>query len=133
MDQQIYFGVLSLIPPLIVVLVSILLRSSFEGLLIGCLAGFVMIDGWGFFDGFITSLYSVMSSEDTIWVILVCGLYGSIMALMIRSGGAKKFGERMLKYIHTKRHALMGTWLLGVFVFIDDYRFLIVFSFSNFL
>jgi len=120
-DPIIHFGWLSLIPPLIVVLVSILLRSSFEGLLIGCVAGFVMLDGWGFFDGFITSLYAVMTNSDTIWVILVCGLYGSIMAMMIRSGGAMKFGERMLKYIHSKRQALMGTWFLGLFVFIDDY------------
>ncbi len=116
-----YFGWLSIIPPLVVILVSIFLRSSFEGLLIGCLLGFIMIDGWGFFDGFITSLYAVMTDEDTVWVIVVCGLYGSIMALMIRSGGAKKFGERMLERIHTKRQALMGTWFLGIFVFIDDY------------
>ena len=119
--EEFYFGWLSIIPPLVVILVSILLRSSFEGLLIGCLAGFIMIDGWGFFDGFITSLYAVMTDEDTVWVIVVCGLYGSIMALMIRSGGAKKFGERMLERIQTKRQALMGTWLLGIFVFIDDY------------
>ena len=120
-DATTYFGWQSLIPPLVVVIVSIILRSSFEGLLIGCVAGFIMIDGWGFFDGFISSLYNVMMNRDTIWVILVCGLYGSVMALMIRSGGAMKFGERMLKYIHSKRQALMGTWFLGLFVFIDDY------------
>lgn len=119
--EEFYFGWLSLIPPLVVILVSIFLRSSFEGLLIGCLAGFIMLDGWGFFDGFISTLYAVMTDEDTVWVIVVCGLYGSIMALMIRSGGAKKFGERMLERIHTKRQALMGTWFLGIFVFIDDY------------
>lgn len=111
----------ALLPPLIVIIVSVLLRSSFEGLLIGCLAGFIMLDGWSFFDGFITSLYEVMMNEDTVWVILACGLYGSVMALMIRSGGAKQFGKRMLKYIHNKKSALMGTWLLGIFVFIDDY------------
>lgn len=119
--EEFYFGWLSIIPPLVVILVSILLRSSFEGLLIGCIVGFIMIDGWGFFDGFISSLYAVMTDEDTVWVIVVCGLYGSIMALMIRSGGAKKFGERMLERIKTKRQALMGTWFLGIFVFIDDY------------
>ncbi len=120
-NVEVYYGWLSLIPPLVVIIVSILLRSSFEGLLVGCLAGFVMIDGWGFFDGFISSLYKVMTDEETVWVILVCGLYGSIMALMIRSGGAMQFGQRMLKYIHTKRQALLGTWFLGLFVFIDDY------------
>ena len=65
------YGWLSIVPPLVVIVVSILLRSSFEGLLIGCVAGFILIDGWGFFDGFISSLYTVMSSEDTIWVIVI--------------------------------------------------------------
>ncbi|HMU70890.1 MAG TPA: hypothetical protein PKC38_12795, partial [Chitinophagales bacterium] len=115
------YGWLALIPPLVVIIVSIMLKSSFEGLLIGCVTGFIIVDGWGFFDGFITSLYAVMQSTDTIWVIVVCGLYGSVMAMMIRSGGAMQFGERMLRYLKTKRQALMGTWLLGIFVFIDDY------------
>lgn len=115
------YGWLSIVPPLVVIIVSILLRSSFEGLLIGCVAGFILIDGWGFFDGFISSLYAVMSSEDTIWVIVVCGLYGSVMGLMVRSGGALKFGERMMQYMKSKKSALFGTWLLGILVFIDDY------------
>nr|MBP8249388.1 hypothetical protein [Chitinophagales bacterium] len=115
------YGWLSIVPPLVVIVVSILLRSSFEGLLIGCVAGFILIDGWGFFDGFISSLYTVMSSEDTIWVIVVCGLYGSVMGLMVRSGGAMKFGERMMQYMKSKKSALFGTWLLGILVFIDDY------------
>ncbi|MFZ1634683.1 MAG: hypothetical protein WAT43_12460, partial [Chitinophagales bacterium] len=85
------YGWLAIVPPLVVILVSILLRSSFEGLLIGCIVGFILIDGWGFFDGFISSMYAVMTSEDTIWVIVVCGLYGSVMGLMVRSGGALKF------------------------------------------
>jgi tetracycline resistance efflux pump len=115
------YGWLSIIPPLVVIVVSILLRSSFEGLLIGCIAGFIMLDGWGFFDGFIDTLYTVMTSEDTIWVIVVCGLYGSVMGLMIRSGGAMKFGERMMGYMKTKKSALFGAWFLGLLVFIDDY------------
>ena len=45
------YGWLSIVPPLVVIVVSILLRSSFEGLLIGCVAGFILIDGWGFFEG----------------------------------------------------------------------------------
>lgn len=115
------YGWLAIVPPLVVILVSILLRSSFEGLLIGCIVGFILIDGWGFFDGFISSMYAVMTSEDTIWVIVVCGLYGSVMGLMVRSGGALKFGERMMVYMKSKKSALFGTWLLGILVFIDDY------------
>lgn len=80
-----------------------------------------MLDGWGFFDGFIASLYSVLQSEDSVWVILVCGLYGSLIGMMVRSGGAIQFGENMLRYIKTKKSAMLGSWFLGIFIFLDDY------------
>src|SRR6202035_4525572 len=74
-----------------------------------------------FFTDFITSFYKVMEDESTVWVILVCGLYGSLIGLIVRSGGALKFGEEALRYIKTKRAALFGSWLLGLFIFLDDY------------
>jgi tetracycline resistance efflux pump len=118
------YGALALIPPLVVIVLAIVLRASFEALLIGCIAGFILIglhDHTNFFSSFITSFYKVMEDESTVWVILVCGLYGSLIGLMVRSGGAMKFGEDVLKYLKTKRSALFGTWFLGLFVFLDDY------------
>ncbi|HRH59378.1 MAG TPA: hypothetical protein PL045_02350 [Chitinophagaceae bacterium] len=118
------FGALALIPPLVVIVLAILLRASFEALLIGCIVGFIIIgfhDGTNFFSIFIDTFYKVMEDESTVWVILVCGLYGSLIGLMVRSGGALKFGEDMLRFIKTKRAALFGTWFLGLFIFLDDY------------
>jgi Na+/H+ antiporter NhaC len=118
------YGALALIPPLVVIVLAILMRASFEALLIGCIAGFIIIgmhEHTNFFSDFIASFYKVMEDESTVWVILVCGLYGSLIGLMVRSGGAMKFGEDVLKYLKTKRAALFGTWFLGLFVFLDDY------------
>jgi tetracycline resistance efflux pump len=115
------FGALSLIPPLVVIVLAIMMRTSFEPLLIGCLVGFVMLDGINFFTGFVDSLYSVMEDESSVWVILVCGLYGSLIGLMVKSGGTMRFGEWALSKIKTKRGALMGTWWLGLAIFLDDY------------
>lgn len=118
------YGALAIIPPLVVIILAILLRTSFEPLLIGCVVGFIIIgfhDHTNFFSDFIAALYKVLEDESTVWVILVCGLYGSLIGLMVRSGGAMKFGEDMLTRIKTKRTALMGTWLLGLFIFLDDY------------
>jgi len=118
------YGALALIPPLVVIILAILLRASFEALLIGCIAGFIVIglhEHTNFFSDFIASFYKVMEDESTVWVILVCGLYGSLIGLMVRSGGAMKFGEDVLKYLKTKRSALFGTWFLGLFIFLDDY------------
>src|SRR5262245_38451951 len=107
------YGALSLIPPLVVIVLAILLRASFEALMIGCLTGFVIIaihDGTNFFTDFIATFYKVMKDDSTVWVILVCGLYGSLIGLMVRSGGALKFGHDVLKYIRSKKAALFGTW-----------------------
>lgn len=118
------YEVLSIIPPLVVILLAVLSRTSFEPLLIGCVVGFVIIgyrEHTNFFTDFIASLYKVLEDESTVWVILVCGLYGSLIGLMVRSGGAVQFGERVLRKLRSKRAALFGTWGLGLFIFLDDY------------
>ncbi len=121
------YGALSLIPPLVVVVLAIVLRTSFEPLLIGCLVGFIMIafrSHSNFFTDFVDSIMHVIgdpSQGGSVWVILVCGLYGSLIGLMIRSGGTMKFGDWALTKIKTQRGALMGAWLLGLGIFLDDY------------
>jgi tetracycline resistance efflux pump len=115
------YGALALIPPLVVIILAIWLRTSFEPLLIGCIVGFLILERENFFTGFVDALYRVMQDESTVWVILVCGLYGSLIGLMVRSGGALKFGDDMLKRIKSRRAALFGTWGLGLFIFLDDY------------
>jgi tetracycline resistance efflux pump len=121
------YGALALLPPFVVILLAIIMRTSFEPLLIGCLTGFVIIsfhDRSNFFTDFVNSLTNVIgdaSPSGSVWVILVCGLYGSLIGLMVRSGGTMKFGEWALEKIKTKRGALMGAWGLGFGIFLDDY------------
>jgi tetracycline resistance efflux pump len=122
-----HYGALALLPPFVVIILAILMRTSFEPLLIGCLTGFTIIsfhDKSNFFTDFVNSLTNVIgdpSPSGSVWVILVCGLYGSLIGLMVRSGGTMKFGEWALERIKTKRGALMGAWGLGLGIFLDDY------------
>jgi tetracycline resistance efflux pump len=121
------YGALALLPPFVVIILAIIMRTSFEPLLIGCLTGFIIIsfhDKSNFFTGFVNSLTNVIgdsSPSGSVWVILVCGLYGSLIGLMVRSGGTMKFGEWALERIKSKRGALMGAWGLGIGIFLDDY------------
>lgn len=118
------YGILCIIPPLVVIVLAIVFRTSFEPLLIGCLVGFGIIayrKHTNFFSDFIVSFYKVMEDESTVWVILVCGLYGSLIGLMVRSGGIMKFGEWALLKLRSKRQVLMGAWILGLVIFLDDY------------
>jgi tetracycline resistance efflux pump len=121
------YGAIALIPPFVVIILAIIMRTSFEPLLIGCLTGFIIIsfhDKSNFFTDFVNSLMNVIgdpSPSGSVWVILVCGLYGSLIGLMVRSGGTMKFGEWALERIKSKQGALMGTWVLGIGIFLDDY------------
>ena len=118
------YGILSVIPPLVVVVLAIVSRTSFEPLLIGCLVGFLLIgyhEHTNVFSDFIASMYKILEDESTVWVILVCGLYGSLIGLMVRSGGILKFGEWALQKLRSESQAMMGAWLLGLAIFLDDY------------
>jgi Na+/H+ antiporter NhaC len=115
------FGYLCLIPPIVVIGMAILTRRAFESLLVGCLVGFVLIKPDAFPNNFIDALKKTLQHEDMVWVILVCGLYGSLIHLIIQSGGVFAFGEYVLRYVKSRRSALVVTWLMGIFIFIDDY------------
>jgi Na+/H+ antiporter NhaC len=127
------YGAISLIPPLVVVLSGIYLKRAFEPLLIGCIVGYGIIAYYNmqnpgfqanaheFPANFIHGLKQALMQEDMVWIILVCGLYGSLIHLIIESGGVFAFGELALKYVKTRKGSLVATWALGLFIFIDDY------------
>jgi tetracycline resistance efflux pump len=121
---MIEYGAWALIPPLGVIVLAIWLRSSFEPLVIGCIVGYIMISlktGSNVFTDFVESFSRIVGDKDSVWVILVCGLYGSLIALMVRSGGTMVFGDWALHRIITKKSALLTTWFLGIVLFLDDY------------
>ncbi|GAA4820027.1 Na+/H+ antiporter NhaC family protein [Algivirga pacifica] len=115
------FGIWSLIPTLVVIVLAIWTHKTFESLMGGAIVGFVMLHQLDFFNAFTTTLSSVMMDEVIVWVILVCGLFGSLIHLLVKSGGSLAFAEAVSKYVHGKRGALVITWLLGLSIFIDDY------------
>lgn len=115
------YGALCLIPPLVVVVLAVFIRRAFEPLLIGCLLGFVLIKPSAFPGNFIDALLATLREETMAWIILVCGLYGSLIHLIIQSGGVYAFGQYVLRYVRTRRSALVLTWFLGLFIFVDDY------------
>jgi len=114
-------GWLCLIPSLLVLVIAIYTKKSFEALLIGVLVGFGMVYKFNFFDKFVTTALKTMSDESFVWVVLVCGLMGSLVTLLIKSGGQIAFGSFLEKYIKTRKSALFVTWLFPLLIFVDDY------------
>ncbi|NRA48307.1 MAG: sodium:proton antiporter [Phaeodactylibacter sp.] len=114
-------GFISLIPTLAVILFALLSKKTFEALLGGSLIGFILLSQLNFFTDFTNALLKVMQDPTIGWVILVCGLFGSLIHLLVKSGGSNAFAKYLLRYVKNRKSALVVTWLLGLFIFIDDY------------
>ena len=114
-------GASALIPTLVVFVLALLTHRPIESLITGAIVGLGMIHGTQFVAGFAETSLRVMTDEDVAWVILVCGFMGSLIGILIRTGATSAFTEKMTKYVRSQRSALMATWVLGVFMFVDDY------------
>ena len=89
-----HWGFWSIVPTVSVLLLALLTRKTFEALLGGALIGFSILSPMNFFSGFTNSLLEVMQDPTIGWVILVCGLFGSLIHLLVKSGGATAFAGR---------------------------------------
>ena len=115
------FGALILIPTLVVFVLAIITHRPIESLIAGSIVGLIMIHGSGFVGGFAETSIRVMTDPDVAWVILVCGFMGSLIGILIRTGSTISFTATMSRYVRSKASALMAAWVLGIFMFVDDY------------
>jgi Na+/H+ antiporter NhaC len=120
-DDESTFGMLSAIPAIFLLAFIFYTKRILEGLTLAALLGFVMADKAAFFTPFSETLTSVLIDEDTQWLFIVCGLMGSIIALIEKAGGAAAFGDWVATKAKTRKSTLLWTWALGVVIFIDDY------------
>ena len=115
------YGAVSLIPTALVLALAIWSRRTLESVICGAIVAFLIMDGWQFADRLATVTTEVLADESTAWVLLVCGLYGSFIALLVKGGGAYAFGEWLAPKLQGKRSSLLATWMLGLVIFLDDY------------
>lgn len=112
---------LSLIPPLVVLVLAIWLRRPILSLIIGAVTGFLLLDPSQVLNNFASVSLKVMADETIGWLILVCGGFGALIALLVRTGGALAFGRNALRFAKGPKSSLLMTFILGIVIFIDDY------------
>ena len=116
------YGIYSVIPALFLIFYIFFTKRIFEALIIASLIGYIMSTPSGeSIPAFAEGLMGVMMSEDIAWLFLVCGLMGSIIAMVEKAGGAWAFGEWVAKRAKTRNSVLVWTWILGIVIFLDDY------------
>ena len=112
---------LSLIPPAVVLLLAITLRRPILALVCGAASGLLLLSLQNALSGFAEISLKVMQDETIGWLILVCGSFGALIALLVRTGGALAFGRAAVKVARGRRSSLLMTFALGVVIFVGDY------------
>jgi tetracycline resistance efflux pump len=115
---------ISLIPPVVVMAVAIWLKRPILSLVVGAVAGLLMLfptQPFELLNTFAEISTSVMQDETIGWLILVCGGFGSLIGLLIHTGGAVAFGRSASKLATGPRSSMFMTFILGCIIFIDDY------------
>lgn len=112
---------LSLIPATVAIATAVISRRPIESLLAGVFAGLLLLGPSSAAENFSSILLKVMMDETIAWVIIVCGLMGSLIALLMRVGATNAFSHALAARANSSGSALLYTWLLGLLIFIDDY------------
>lgn len=117
------FGVLSVLPPLVTILLAIFTKNVFLALFVGIFLGYGILDGGAVFSALshtLNGIVKVFASSGNTIVIFSILLIGAIIYIIEKSGGINGFVDLMVHkkgIIKSKRVANFFTWLLGCIVF----------------
>lgn len=115
------FGIITLLPPILIIVFALITKKTFEALVLGGIVGCVIAYGKGFFEGYLGFLYETMSDTGNIWVILTVGIFGSFIAIMRKARATSGFTKFVLKYSKSEKKSMFIAWLLGIVIFVDEY------------
>ena len=124
------FGVWTIIPPLVAIILAFITKNVIISLFIGTLAGCFMLQildnnmFTSLIQAFLDFIQRVLNSLADPWnagIILQVLAIGGVISLVSKMGGARAIAEALAKRAKTPRSAQLITWFLGLLVFFDDY------------
>ena len=125
------YGMLTLLPAVLVILTAIKTKRTAEALLMGVASSYLIIciiDRKNFITTITNSFFSVITDYDTMWLVIVCGLFGSLIALINAAKGTHAIARFLGKICKSQRTTLLIAWILGIIIFVDDYMNILTIS-----
>ena len=120
--SQFYGTIWSLLPPVVAIVLALITKEVYSSLFIGILVGFVLqanFDPVMTFNHLVNGFVGNIGGNAGILIFLV--ILGTLVALMIRAGGSKAYGDWAVAHIKTKAGALWSTFILAIVLGVDDY------------
>ena len=122
MTPALYGTWAALIPPVIAIVLALITKEVYSSLFVGIIVGALLYAGGNplvAVEHFFAILHEEVSGNLGIVIFLI--ILGTIVALMIRAGGSKAYGDWASSTIKSKSGALIATGLLGIVLGVDDY------------
>ncbi|MBU5306318.1 Na+/H+ antiporter NhaC family protein [Clostridioides mangenotii] len=124
------FGVFTLIPPLVAIVLAFITKNVVISLMIGIMSGSFILQISGnnvliaFIKAFLDLVNRAVESLSDPWnagIILQVLAIGGVINLVAKMGGARAIAELLANKAKTARGTQLITWFLGLLVFFDDY------------
>lgn len=124
------FGLFTLIPPIIAILLAFITKNVVISLFIGVLSGGFILNLTGFniftaltqaFLDFVNRALNSLADPWNAGIIMQVLVIGGVINLVAKMGGAKAIAEALAKRAKTAKSTQLITWFLGICVFFDDY------------
>ena len=118
------YGLLSLLPPILTVLLAIWTRNILFSLALGVFVGSMILTRYNPFlaalDMIETRIFVQISVPSNIQIIFTMMAIGGFIKLLEVSGGAKAFARGMTRFISNGAKAQISTWISGMLIFFTD-------------
>ncbi len=121
MENSVFIGTAwSLLPPVIAIVLAFITKEVYSSLFVGIIAGALL---YGQFNPWISfeSIFTVMTENIDLNILIFLVMLGMIVILMQKSGGSAAYGRWAGEKIKNKKMALLATTFLGILIFVDDY------------
>ncbi|MFA1822103.1 Na+/H+ antiporter NhaC family protein [Virgibacillus oceani] len=119
------FGVFSLLPPVIAIVLALITRNVIPALFAGVWLGATMIYDWNPFMGLYASFSDfIIPNVGDPWsatVLIYCGLFGVLIAFLQKTGGAHAIANTISRKVRSPKGAQGSTMLFGIIIFFEDY------------
>ena len=124
------FGIWTLIPPIVAIVLAFITKNVVVSLFIGILSGsFILNMGSGnlilvLIKSFLDVVNRALESLSDPWnagIILQVLSIGGVINLVAKMGGAKAIAEALARKAKNAKSAQLITWFAGLLVFFDDY------------
>ncbi len=118
-------GILTIFPPLLAIVLAMIIKEVIVSLFLGIFAGSLLLNNFNIFK----SLFSVIdkyivnaiADNDRASIVIFTLMLGGMVGIITKMGGVKGIVDALSKRVNSAKSSQMYTWLMGIFIFFDDY------------